>query len=70
MSFNSFSDEQYNMGLLDGVIAALESQGLKGTDLCEQVRVVLSIYMTSTQVEKCLQVSGIKRNNQEANGVP
>lgn len=59
MTYNSFSDEQYNMGLLDGVIAALELQGLKGVDLCEQARVVLSGYMTDTEVKKWLRVSGI-----------
>ncbi len=70
MIYNSFSDEQYNMGLLDGVIVALELQGLKGTDLYEQTKVALSVYMKDTEIEKWLRVSGIKGskeiNNKEA----
>lgn len=55
MSYNSWSDEAYNMGLARGVIAAFESQGISENELYVKVKSVLDSYMTSVEVERWLK---------------
>ncbi len=55
MTYNSWSEEAYNMGLVRGVIAAFESYGISENELYVKVKSVLGGYMTSVEVERRLK---------------